>query len=236
MFSSLATGNSQLLQIFGLLKLGRVLRLGCIITFLNVKVDLKMSLKLLKLVFFLVMYIHCIACLWFMIAEGNKLWIPPVDYVWLKTNVYNENHTSKYLVSLYHSVLLLAGNDIGPRGSFQVLFCGSLVMMGAIINANLFGELAVLVTALNRKSTQYQEKIDTANTAMKNMKLPTLIQQRVQNYMMSTQSSLDTQKELNLSPEAERWHRDSGLLDEVVNSPVDSINVEKLACLFQNPS
>ena len=46
------------------------------------------------------------------------------------------------------------------------------ILIGAIVNANIFGNLAVLIQAMNHKQTEFQEKIDTANTAMKNMKLP----------------------------------------------------------------
>lgn len=58
-------------------------------------------------------------------------------------------------MSFYHSVLVLAGNDIGPRNTIQIIFCATLVTVGAIINANIFGELAVLVSALNRKAAKF---------------------------------------------------------------------------------
>lgn len=45
-------------QLIGLLKLVRVLRLSKLISFMNLKSDMKMSLKLIKLVFFLIMYLH----------------------------------------------------------------------------------------------------------------------------------------------------------------------------------
>jgi hypothetical protein len=45
-------------------------------------------------------------------------------------------------------------------------------MISAIINANIFGNIAVIVQELNKKSARFIEKIDTANTAMDNMKLP----------------------------------------------------------------
>lgn len=52
-------GGSQLtLQLIGLLKLVRVLRLSRLITYLNVKSELKMSLKLAKLIFFLILFLH----------------------------------------------------------------------------------------------------------------------------------------------------------------------------------
>ena len=65
-----------------------------------------------------------------------------------------------------------------------------------MINANIFGNMAVLLQGINRKASQFQEKLDTANTAMKNMKISEHLQERVQNYIMSTESTLSMQMEL----------------------------------------
>ena len=184
------------LQLFSLLKLVRVLRLSRIITYLNVRDDVKMSLKLLKLVFFLVMYLHCLGCLWYYIVRQNEEWIPPLDYIYLKTDIYDRSINYQYWMSLYHAVLMLTGNDLGPRGSFQIAFVAIFVTIGAIINANIFGELAVLVSAMNRKATIFQEKIDIANTAMKNLFLPEKLQIRVLGFLTYTQTLLESQKEL----------------------------------------
>jgi hypothetical protein len=85
----------------------------------------------------------------------------------------------KYWISTYHGVLMLTGNDVGPRDDFQLFFTTVTLLLGAIINANIFGNMAVLITAINRKASRFQEQIDTANTAMKNMKLPEDIQKKV---------------------------------------------------------
>jgi len=190
-------GDTNVFDLFGLLKLVRVLRLSRIIMYMNLKDDIKMSLKLVKLVFFLVMYIHCQGCAWYIIVRDNEEWIPPLDYVWITTEIYEDTISMKYWNAIYHSTLLLAGNDIGPRRDIQLIFCVSTLLICAIINANIFGNLAVLVSALNRKSTKFQEKLDTVNTAMKNMKLPESTQKKVQNYIMSTQSTLDHQQEMD---------------------------------------
>ena len=79
------------LQLFGLLKLIRVLRLSRIIMYMNLREETKMGLKLAKLVFFLVMYLHCLGCLWFVIVKPFREWIPPLDYVWVETNIYEES-------------------------------------------------------------------------------------------------------------------------------------------------
>lgn len=59
-FNSDSSQNTFILQAFGALKLVRVLRLSRLITYLNLKNDVKMSLKLLKLIFFLILYLHCL--------------------------------------------------------------------------------------------------------------------------------------------------------------------------------
>jgi hypothetical protein len=53
-------GNSSLefLKLFGILKVARVLRLGRIINVLNAKDEIKMTLKLINLVYGLLIYIH----------------------------------------------------------------------------------------------------------------------------------------------------------------------------------
>lgn len=139
---------------------------------MNLREDYALSLKIIRLIFFLVIYLHLIACLWYFLVRIDNEWMPPLDYVWVKTDFYELSIPMKYYLSLYHSVLMLTGNDIGPRGAYQVLFVAIAISMGAIINAQLFGELALIVSAMNMKNTRFQEKLDVANAAMKNIKLP----------------------------------------------------------------
>lgn len=106
------------LQLFSLMKLVRVTRLGRIIARLNVKQDVKNGLKLFQLIFFIVMYIHCLACLWYLIVSNDEEWIPPLDYVDPNSDLYRSSLGHKYWIAIYHAVLLLTGNDIIPRGTF----------------------------------------------------------------------------------------------------------------------
>jgi len=54
----ISNNDSGVLQLFSLLKLVRVLRLGKLIAIMKVKDDIKLSLRLIKLVFFLILYLH----------------------------------------------------------------------------------------------------------------------------------------------------------------------------------
>ena len=78
---------------------------------------------------------------------------------------------SQYLTMIYYSVICFGGNETGPRTPLEcgyIVFC---MIAAAIVNANLFGEMSFLVTVITRKQTVYQNKVDTANTAMKNIEL-----------------------------------------------------------------
>ena len=65
-----------------------------------------------------------------------------------------------------------------------------------MINAIIFGNMAVLLQGMNRKASIFQEKLDTANTAMVNMKISEHLQDKVQSYIMQTESTLSIQMEL----------------------------------------
>lgn len=65
----------------GILKLIRIFRINKVIIYLNVKQEIKLTIKLIKLIFFLLMYVHFTGCLWFYLISLNKVWIPPCDYI-----------------------------------------------------------------------------------------------------------------------------------------------------------
>lgn len=113
---------------------------------------------------------------------------------------------------------MLGGGDVGPRGSFQTFFVITMLVAGAIINANIFGNMAVILQSLNRKATTFQEKLDNANETMKNLKLPISLQEEVKNYFTFTQNTLDHQKEL----------------DEFVKTLSPSLRQKVISCIFQD--
>jgi len=191
-------GDQLTLQLVGLLKLVRVLRLSRLITYLNLKSELKMSLKLAKLIFFLILFLHWLGWVWFFIVKQNEKWLPPLDYVWIETDLYDQDKFFQYWNSLYHAILMLAGNDVGPRGSFQMCFVWITLLAGSIINANIFGNMAVILQSLNKKATSFQEKLDNANETMKNLKIPTDLQEEIKGFFTFTQNTQDHQSELKI--------------------------------------
>ena len=71
--------DPDVLKAFSILKLFRVLRLSKMITYMNSTDDVKHSLKLFNLIFFLVLYVHLSGCLWIYInsfVDDEEKWKP----------------------------------------------------------------------------------------------------------------------------------------------------------------
>jgi len=190
-FDLMHGGNENLgfTSLFGLLKTTRVLRLKRITMFINIRDDF-------SLIYFLVLYLHLVGCCWFFVHNMAQEWIPPQDYMFVGSNIYNEDEFYKYIHSIYYSVQLLNGNEIGPRNVQGLIFVSGVLIFGAIVNANIFGNMAVIIQEMNKKASRFQEKIDIANTAMKNLNINKNLQNKVINYLLYTQSNKDQQKEL----------------------------------------
>jgi heme/copper-type cytochrome/quinol oxidase subunit 4 len=182
-------------SILGMLKMTRVFRLNRLIKFLRITDEQRAVLKLAKIVFWLVIYIHLVGWLWFFIVNEDEKWIPPLDTITPGTDLYTRDITYQYLMSIFYSVEMLVGGDILPVGTFQVFWVSMFIFIGAIINASLFGELASLYAVLNRRATIFQERLDTANTAMANLRLPRELRMKVVNFVNSTNTLLETQTE-----------------------------------------
>ena len=106
-------------------------------------------------------------------------------------NFYGETNYFKYYVCFYNTVLMLAGNDINPVGDAQIFFVVASMMLGAVVNATIFGNMALLILDMNKKADEFQTIIDTSNTAMKIEKMPPDIQSRVVAYLNYIQLTLE---------------------------------------------
>lgn len=76
-------------------------------------------------------------------------------------------------------------------------FVSLMLFVGAIINAIIFGNMAVMVQSLNKKHASFQEKMENANEAMESLNLTLDIRDDVKYYLSYTASALNHQKELD---------------------------------------
>lgn len=147
--------------------------------------------KALQLVFYLVLYVHMKACIWFFICRSYKKWLPPVfwdypvDGSYMQDTFFNgENYVQQYILSLYYSVLMLKPNELGPKSNIETIVCSIMLIIDLIVAANIYGSMAVLVQMAGRRSQKFQKQIDNANTAMKDMKISKNVQHDVRAFLV----------------------------------------------------
>lgn len=63
---------------------------------------------------------------------------------------YEESGTLEvqYVKSIYHSVLIFVGEDIFPTRELQIFFVIATLLLGALLNANIFGNIALIILEL----------------------------------------------------------------------------------------
>ena len=50
---------------------------------------------------------------------------------------------------------MIGGNELGPKETSELIYVVTINLIGAIVNAYIFGELAVLITQFGRKESRY---------------------------------------------------------------------------------
>lgn len=133
------------------------MKLGKIIMYLRVDGEIKQYFNLINLVFFIIIYIHCFACLWWFIVKYDEEWIPPkyTPYPDSYKSIYDLSIESQYINCLYMATQVFGGVDQQPRDSVQTWLISLGLMLGAVINANIFGELTVIMASLDKANKIY---------------------------------------------------------------------------------
>ena len=85
---------------------------------------------------------------------------------------------------------------MGPKELSELVFMVMINLTGAIFQAYIFGELAVLISQVGTKSKFKQSQIDGANTAMENVNLPESLRNEIREFFKGTQDTRMRQDEL----------------------------------------
>lgn len=191
-----STGKYKEIQLIGIVKVLRLLRLRRLLMFMQAKARVKLSLKLCHLLFLFLTYLHLFACFWFMLISTYAVYIPPGMYAYHHhNNIYEESIWRQYAFSLYMSVYMLTAAEIGPRTPWERIFAGAAVLIGQLFQAFMFGEIAVVLFDLNSKLGKVRDIQEDIQTTMANMQLPLELRGRVTGFLMSMQSAILQQSE-----------------------------------------
>lgn len=185
----------QLLTLTKIIRLFRLLRLSKILMFAQTRANVKLALKLCQLLFLFVTYLHAQACFWYIITSSARQYIPPALYVDHYPDLYSDSVLRQYAYSLYMSVYMMAGAEIGPRTEWERVFAGAAILCGQLFQAYMFGEIAVVMFDLSRKTDRLAAIQDAMTTTMANIRLSTNLQRKIVMFLTSMLSSITIQTE-----------------------------------------
>ena len=135
---------------------------------MNVEQTLKTTLLLVKLIIYLFLWVHFMACLWWWttIQNVDKLdqfgtvttWYPPLDWMnFPDTRLFTEEYDfmMKYTSAFYYSMLTLANNELGPVNTNEMYTISVLLLLCLFINAFVLSDVAVLIGNFGKADSDY---------------------------------------------------------------------------------
>ena len=186
--SSGATG-SVFVKILKSCKALRLLRLSRLFKFLERQQLMGHVMRMMRMLFFFFLFAHWVACMWYALgayafthSDGVDGWLPacapPLD-----PNA--SPFSDLYVTSLYWVLttwVTVGYGDVLPRTDLEKCFAMSVMVVGAVVYATIFGNVAILLQSLGRLDTIFKTKMETVNFYMDELDLPPAMQVRVRNY------------------------------------------------------
>ena len=132
----------------------------------------------LKLLTYLLFLIHVLGCSMYMIREAEGT----LEYH-LSVEERHPGDSSAYAIVIYDALLTILGEKIDAvYTTNERIFFTCTMLLGAVFNAILFGQVALAVTGFQRSTLRYQEKMANVAEHMKSLRLPRDVQRRVSNF------------------------------------------------------
>jgi hypothetical protein len=106
-------------------------------------------------------------------ARTKEWWIPLNWANFPDQRVFSNEYDTmfRYTTMMYEAVLNIGLGEFGPVNESDMLYLVITLIFSAILNALIFGDIANLMYVIARKDSDYQDKLDAANTVMANIDL-----------------------------------------------------------------
>jgi CRP-like cAMP-binding protein len=161
--------------ILGFFKTLRLLRIGRLLKYIE-KFQYANIWRIVRLVVFFALIAHILGCMWKFVVSG-------IAEGWEVSNgLVDVSNTKAYLVSFYSALCMLLGENVEPERTGEIVMHTLLLMLGAILQAYIFGQVGLLIADSNSSSGQYKAKIDVIREVMNTLILPNELQVRIYNY------------------------------------------------------
>ena len=74
-------------------------------------------------------------------------------------------------MSLYTAFYLFGVSEVSPRTVWELIAAINILIISSCINGLIIGNMALFMSELSKKKSQFNSKMDIVNTAMNNLEL-----------------------------------------------------------------
>ena len=115
----------------------------------------KAYFAILVMIIYLVIYIHCATCLWFILCSLDESWVPLKDIPKLSTDLWIQKEVYQYFCSMYYMVLVVGGNETGPSNVMLKFVSTACILIGNLYMAKIMGSLADYASVIGRRDSSF---------------------------------------------------------------------------------
>jgi CRP-like cAMP-binding protein len=139
-------------------------------------------LRIIKSLTTILIFLHCIACLWFMTALVSGF---PEDCWAVKEGIANATPSAQYVRSLYWTITTMTTvgyGDITPSTTIEYWVSIVVMLMGASMYAFIIGTVASLFSNLDSAKVSYWNRIEAVTQYLRSRQVPHDLNVRVRDY------------------------------------------------------
>jgi hypothetical protein len=105
------------------------------------------------------------------VRESDLNWVPPFDLDSGITILPKASISWKFSTAYYYGTLLLVGDDIAPKSIPETIFCSLIIIIGAIVSAFIFGNMAAIMLEMGREDEDFQESFESYLGLIRQLKM-----------------------------------------------------------------
>jgi len=135
-------------------------------------------LRLLRLLLAIMIILHYFACIFYSVTFYSWMeWALCEETVCIEHDLWTQ-----YITSYYHSMLLMNGEEIVPQSNIEKVYAVLAILIGAVIVAVIFGNVALAISNLSSQSIAYHEKMSQLHLSMRLLRIPAALKDRIISY------------------------------------------------------
>lgn len=213
-------------RFFVLAKIPRFLNYTKIVlNYLKLEYKYQNLVDIFKLLFISLFVAHFLACMWHLSSQLNP------ERNWLiRFNIQKENNTTKYIYSLYWTVVTMMTvgyGDITPQNELETIYAIIAIIFGCGLYAFNLNSIGIILQNNQKKQTEFRNQLRIMNNFMDRKNIDIKLQRKVQEYLnfhCLEQNSNNNEEELAVINKLNETLREELLLESYggifINSPL----------------